>query len=51
MLEEAGHLVIDLMEDHLIRSCHDYKESAAVGTLVAGVKVGNLLGKNASTYK
>ena len=50
MLEEAGHLVIDLMEDHLIRSCHDYKESAAVGTLVAGLKVGNLLGKKRAPH-
>ena len=50
MLEEAGHLVIDFMEDHLIRSCHDYKESAAVGTLVAGLKVGNLLGKKRAPH-
>ena len=50
MLEEAGHLVIDLMEDHLVRSCHDYKESAAVGTLVAGLKIGNLLGKKRAPH-
>lgn len=37
--------MIDLMEDHLVRSCHDYKGSAAAGTLMAGLKRDELLGK------